>query len=121
MIDVSSIINDPDFNVPFIRIPVTGAFTAGVWQVTEGAPQNMNGIVLPSKLDELKSLPEGERNAESISIYSLVQLNMGEDQETTQPDIIGYLGGWYRVSYIRYYVQCSLWYVVATRYQRATS
>lgn len=126
MIDVSDIINDPDFNVLFTRIPVTGSFVTdgsdndGDWVVAEGETDNMSGIILPSKMDELKVLPEGERNNAAISIYSLTELNMGEDQDTTQSDIIGYNGGFYRVAWVRFYIQCQVWYAVATRYQRVT-
>jgi hypothetical protein len=120
MIDVSSIINDPDFNLPFIRIPVTGSWQGdGSWQFVEGAQQAMNGIILPSKLDELAVLPEGERLKGSISIYCLTALVQG-DNALVQADIIGYLGDWYRVQYLRYYEQCVLWYAIATKFQRKT-
>ena len=121
MIDVSDIIYDPDFVVDFQRIQVTGSFTNGNWTAVESAPSNMQGIILPANLDVLKVLPEGERDLESVKIYSLVQLNMGDDQETTQPDIILYLGAAYRVAWSRYYPQCGLWMVIAQRYQRATT
>lgn len=121
MIDVTSIINDPDFNRPFRLIRTNGSFVNGEWVPVEAAPLGLNGIVLPAKLDELKVLPEGERQLGSIAVYSLVELIMG-DQETTTSDLIEYPSGsaqWYRVAFLRYYDQCILWYAVATRYRRA--
>lgn len=117
MIDVSSIINDPDFNLPFSRISVVGSYDASDnWSTQPATPENMNGIVLPSKLDELKFLPEGERLAGSISVYCLTELQMGDGQ-TKQADLIEFQGQWYRVAFTRYYAQCSLWYAICVRYQ----
>jgi hypothetical protein len=122
MIDVSSIINDPDFNQEFNLLRVTGSYIAGVWTPVEGPLTPLDGIVLPAKLDVLKLVPEGERQEGSIVIYSLTELIMG-DMETTQSDLIEYpraSGEWYRISALRYYAQCVLWYAVCTRYRRAS-
>ena len=124
MIDVTSIINDPDFVQPFKLIHVTGSYdTTGAWAEVQAAPISLKGIVLPSKLDELQVLPEGERHDETIAVYSLTKLTIG-DMETVKPDIIVYeaeeAGAQWRVAFVRYYAQCTLWYALATRFHNVT-
>jgi hypothetical protein len=117
MIDVSTIIHDPDFEQPFQLVRVTGAFHDGDWTPAEAAPIDVKGIVLPAKLDELVLLPEGERLGASVAIYAELELSNG-NQKDKQPDLVLYSGSWYRVAYTRYYAQCNLWYALAVRFQR---
>lgn len=125
MIDVTSIINDPDFNLPFNLIRVNGDWVPeqeGVWADVEAAPTGVNGIVLPAKLADLKLLPEGERTESSIVLYALFELRMSDPAGTIRSDIVEYppaSGEFYRVAHTRYYAQCLLWYAIAVRFQRA--
>lgn len=119
MIDVSSIINDPDFNVSFSLTNV--AMTRdddGDSTSTEAPAIPKTGIILPAKLNELQVLPEGERGQAAIAVYCLSELTEG-DQKTREPDLIQYLGAWYRVAKSRYYAQCALWYAIAVRIDHA--
>jgi hypothetical protein len=126
VIDVTSIINDPDFNLPFTLINVNGNWVdgqEGVWADVESEPQNVNGIVLPAKLADLKLLPEGERTESSIVLYALFELRESDPAGTARSDIVEYppaSGAFYRVAHTRYYAQCLLWYAIAVRFQRAT-
>jgi hypothetical protein len=124
MIDVTSIINDPDFVQPFKLIHVTGSYdTNGVWTDVLAAPLPLQGIVLPAKLDALQVLPEGERHDETIAVYSLTKLTIG-DMQTVKPDIVVYeaeeVGAQYRVAFVRYYAQCALWYALCSRFHNVT-
>lgn len=124
MIDVSSIINDPDFVQDFQIIRVSGAFdSTGAFVKTREAPVALTGIVLPAKLDEVSSLPEGERRTGSVAIYSLTELRLASQEADlsgvyASEDEFIYAGDYYHLASMRYYAQCLLWYGVATLYQK---
>lgn len=124
MIDVTSIINDPDFVQSFQIQRITGSYDShGNWVVD--APATLipvNGIVLPVKLDELKYLPEGERHDDNIGVYSQTELMLG-NMADKQSDVILYdgmeAGAHYKVAFLRYYPQCALWYAICSRFHNA--
>lgn len=116
--DVSDIITDPDFSTTFQVLRVTGAFNADGIYVSGEATLEREGIVLPAKLDQLKVLPEGERNEESLAVYCVEDILMA-DQQNQLSDIVVYKGGFYRVAFTKYYDQCTLWYALCVRFRRA--
>jgi hypothetical protein len=125
MIDVTSIINDPDFVRNFVIQRVTGSVDEdGDWIDDDPLPDPIpvSGIVLPAKLNDLLILPEGQRQLDNIAIYSLTELKLG-DMHTSKPDIIIYddneVGAHYQLAHTRYYAQCLLWYGIATRFRNA--
>lgn len=125
-IDVSSIINDPDFVQPFELIRVTVNLANGRATETRSAPVPLTGIVLPAKLDDINALPEGERRIGSIAVYSLTELKLASQESNPdgsfdKADEYIYNGDYYHLVSLRYYAQCVLWYGIATLYQRPTS
>lgn len=121
--NMDDVLNDPDFISEFQRIQVVGEFTDGVWAAIETPdPDPYNFPVLPARLDQLNVLPEGDRNAASIAVYTNFELYDGQKQDPSrQPDIIVYQGGYYRVAFSKQYSIAPLWYALATRFQHATA
>jgi hypothetical protein len=119
MLDVTDIVNDPDFATTFKLRHVTGAFTSdGTWNSDED-PVECTGIVLPAKWDQLLLLPEGERQNQTIVVYCSQEITLG-NRETTQADIIEWDGQFYRVVYVKQYQQASVWFAMAARFYRAS-
>lgn len=117
-LDVTDIVQDPDFATQFSIIHVTGSFNAaGEWVGSETADPLVTGIILPAKWDQLQVLPEGERHQESIVVYSSAELTIG-DQQTKQADIVLWDGSYYRVVFMKFYPQASVWFAIAERFHR---
>lgn len=71
--------------------PTGGAYVAGRW-VTGGSPValSFSGVVQNATPDDMKALPEGNRNDEAIKIHSVFELQV---QVGEQPgDVISYKG-----------------------------
>jgi hypothetical protein len=121
MFSVTDILTDPDFSGEFMLVHSTGSFTGnGVWAVTEMDVENVVGIILPARLSDLDTLPEGERNKDTIKCYSNTELTIG-DQETKQADLIFWNGQYYRVAFQKYYQQVDVYMALAVLFQRVAS
>lgn len=74
MINVSDIIQDPDFAQSFTIYRTNGAWKDGIFVTEKPYPINAYGVILPVQPQTLALLPEGERILGSISIRSLTKM-----------------------------------------------
>jgi hypothetical protein len=115
--DVSDIIHDPDFVQAFTLIRNTGSFeTEGRWTTQEVAYAR-TGIVLPAKLDDVAFLPEGERLQETIAVYCVEDLQMGQP-DAAEPDIIYYQEKFFRIAFVKHYAQVNAYFALAQLFLR---
>lgn len=102
MIDLSLIVNDPDFAQPFvITRSQGGSFTAGVWS-DNTVMINGFGVIQPSTPEELDQVPEADRVKGMMSFHSSNPLYETRTTGPTDPnagisDIITWRGQQYRM------------------------
>lgn len=87
-LDVSYLLDDPDFCVAFAIERCTEAVDdKGRGELTrEVIP--WQGVIQPATPHELERLPEADRDKETITVYSREPLRPGQRPEGTAPDII---------------------------------
>lgn len=121
--NMDDVITDPDFISEFQRIQVAGGYTDGIWAAQETPdPAPYFFPVLPARLDQLNILPEGERNAASICLYTNFELYDGQRQDgVRQSDIILWQGGYYKVAFTKQYSIAPIYFSIATRFQRGST
>lgn len=88
MLNISELINDPDFAQPtgFTVTRSTGAWVAGVFTVTT-EQLAYTGTIIPATTKEIEMLPEADRVHGAVSVWTLAPLyvtrldntNTGED------------------------------------------
>jgi len=98
MIDVSEVLNDPDFCQSWVVRRSSGTWVNGVW--TENAPElvDMSGVTNPATNKDLMMVPEGDRITELRTFYStetIFTTRSGEEEGTS--DQIEYKGELFRV------------------------
>lgn len=85
-LDISEVINDPDFCSDFIVHRTTGTFVGGRFTPTT-TPLPVTGIIEPHDEKEIVQLPPGDSIQGSIDIYTHKQLNTTIlAKETWEPD-----------------------------------
>lgn len=88
MLNVSELINDPDFCQTFTVTRNTGDFTDGYFVTTPSAI-TMTGVIQPLNTEETNQLPEGDRLSGAIKVYTLERVYL---THITQPaDNTGYI------------------------------
>lgn len=80
MIDLGSLINDPDFCESFIIRRRNGEWQKGRF-VTVHEDMKVTGIVEPTSGDDLEQLPEGDRVRGMMTFYTKEQLNLALDPQ----------------------------------------
>lgn len=120
MIDVSRVINNPRLQTAFTvqRTPYSFA-NEGEW--TAGAPTilALAGVITPAKTDDqIKYLPEGQRQANAITIYCTQPLLManGNGQES---DVVIWNGSYYRLQFSKPWQQNGYYFAIATGFVHA--
>jgi hypothetical protein len=115
MIDVSRVINNPRMQTAFtIQRPSYSFANEGEW--TAGAPTSLAcvGIITPAKADDqTKYLPEGQRQANAITIYSTQDVLMGNG-DGRESDVIIWNGNYYRVQFAKPWEQNGYYFAIAT-------
>lgn len=115
------ILDDPDFLSPFTIYRPNSAASAPERYDVDGNTLTVNyntlnvlGSVQPSKAyDVINFLPEGERDKNSITIYSPVAM-FKSDANGKLSDCLLWQGGFYRVQYARQWEEYNYWQVMAT-------
>jgi hypothetical protein len=120
MIDLSEVVNDPDFAQPFIITRSSGgSFVAGVWQ-NNTISVNGFGIIQPSTAEELEQVPEADRVKGAMSFHSSAQLY---ETHTTGPgdtnagtsDVIAWRGQTYRLAKVFPWEDWGYWKAIGIR------
>lgn len=114
MIDVSSVVTDPEFAQQFVIERPTGNFVnEGAY--VKGEPiliDRVGTIVSGVSKDVIDLLPEGTRVNNTISVFSDKDIFLG-DGETMLPDVVLWRGGRYKVIYSDPFSDFGFWYVIA--------
>lgn len=90
MVDVSELMNDPDFAETIVlRRPLAAQFAADGGSAAAYAPDvNITAIVQPADAQQISSLPEGSIGPGAIkSVWSATDLRMA-DGSTTEADVL---------------------------------
>jgi hypothetical protein len=69
VIDVSEVINDPDFAQPFSILRSSLQFVPGGVSNTQ-TQTPARGVIRPAKANELRTLPEGDQISGAIAVHS---------------------------------------------------
>lgn len=100
MIDVSEVMRDPEFTSAITLRREAGAYSTDPASTGEWTPSyaetQIVAIVQPASPEELLLLEEGERNKNTISVWSVSELR-GGDGKRQQPDVLIVDGRYYRV------------------------
>ena len=77
---------------------VAGSYVDGVWtEGTASAAQTAKGAVQPLTPDEVQMLQEGQRQRQSLKIYTETQLNAVDEINKIKGDIVTVEGSEYEV------------------------
>jgi hypothetical protein len=68
--DISWLIEDPDFAQPFTVHRRSGRWVMGAFELDEERPVQMTGVVQPAGPQDLEMLPEGDRIKGMMKFYS---------------------------------------------------
>lgn len=96
MLNISSIINSGVFSTEFqVENRPESVYTDGIWQDADPVITNQVGSITPATANDMLKLPEGERQAETLRLITQYELKISKN--STEADIIIYLGERYRV------------------------
>ncbi|MCL2829843.1 MAG: hypothetical protein FWD77_03775 [Betaproteobacteria bacterium] len=114
MIDVSELIDDPDFASAFELIRSSGGFeNEGEYVAAPGQPEKRIGVVQPAKAEDVAQfLPEGERANRAITVYCRQELRHS-DGEGADSDAILWNGQRWRVIGVRNWSGEGFWQATA--------
>lgn len=98
MLDVSALLDETAFCTTFTVLRITEAVNDHGRAEYAEASMPMTGVVQPATARELDRLPEGERDKETLTIYTRQPLHVGNLPEGTAADCVLYNGARYTVS-----------------------
>jgi hypothetical protein len=83
-LDMSELINDPDFCRTFTRIRRTQALAnEGQAVTTPGTPIPLSGVIEPASQADLKLLPEGTRLVDMVGIFTTGDVRVGSSADAS--------------------------------------
>lgn len=112
MINVSEVVNSPEFTQSFTVYRKGGTYSAGRWTPTETAITMTGVITIPSSTD-LDQIPEGDRQKGAIAVYSSQPLEVTTVAGTS--DEILWRGNRYRASQLSPYADYGYYKVIAVK------
>jgi len=98
MLDVSALLDDQAFCTPFTVVRKRESVNDKGRAVYEEGHSPMTGTVQPATARELDRLPEGERDKETLTIYTREPLHVGNLADGTAADCVLYNGARYTVA-----------------------
>lgn len=96
-LDVAYLLGDPDFCVAFAVERCAEAVDDKGRTQMAGEVLPWQGVIQPATPRELERLPEGDRDRETITVYSREPLRIGQRPENTVADVILWRGQRYEV------------------------
>lgn len=113
-IDVSDVVNSPDFAEPFTIRRSSGGFVAGGWaQTTSDIPAS--GVISIAKDKDLSSLPEGDKVKEAIVVHSTQEIMLTSLANNRTSDLVIWMGQSYRVLSVANYSNRGYYKAIAER------
>ncbi len=98
MLDVSALLDDTTFCTLFTVLRLTESVNDHGRAEYAEASTSMTGVVQPATARELERLPEGERDKETLTIYTRQPLRVGNLANGTAADCVQYNGARYTVA-----------------------
>lgn len=98
MLDVSALLDDKAFCAPFTVLRKTESVNDKGRAEYVDASMPMIGVVQPASARELDRLPEGERDKETLTVYTRQPLRVGNLADGTSADCVVYNGARYTVA-----------------------
>jgi hypothetical protein len=126
MIDVSELMLDPDFMQPlslnrYVKSFITSGDAAGEISSSFTTINNVLFSVQPTTVDDLLSLPEGERNDTSRRFYCGQELFAADNDGVTNElkfDVITYQGLKYKITKLKSWGDNGYWLGIGVQSQR---
>lgn len=119
MIDISELIDDHDFAQTFTVTRATGSFANEGRFSTTTTDITKTGIIQPASYeDQVKYLPEGQRQANAIRIWCRDEI-VQADGKGALSDVITWGGGKHRVAFSKHWNQHGYWFAIAVGYANA--
>lgn len=113
MIDVSELIDDPDFASEFTVFRDSGSFVEGEWVKNAPSQLPMIGVVQPATSEDmLRFLPEGERQKNVIRIWCRQKIQMANGKDE-QSDVVVWNCDYHRVAYSKPWGKNGYWFAIA--------
>ena len=115
-INLSEIVNDPDFAQPFvITRSQGGAWTNGIWtNVT--VTVNAYGVIQPATNKELEMIPDGDRSGGEMMFHTSTPLyETHVNPESGTSDILTWRGTNYRILKVMQWQDFGYWQALACR------
>lgn len=98
MMDVSFLLDDPDFCMVFTVLRRSEAVNSKGRAEHAEERLHMTGVVQPASPREREVLPEGDRDRETLVLYTRRPLRVGSPADGTAPDCVLYGGARYAVA-----------------------
>jgi hypothetical protein len=114
-IDVSDIVNDPDFAETFTVHRSSGHYVFGGWENTT-EDLTLWGVIQPAKPEHLDRVPEGDRVTGAIVVFCTDQIyrtHAGNNAGIS--DVIHWQDQHYRVEDVKNWSENGYWEAVAIR------
>jgi len=102
MIEISDLLEDPDFAQGFTIRRQTGSFTEGDFSTVDTVIPAVGVIQPASSQDVLTFAPEGERQGNWITIYCKQEIRQGDGQDIFS-DVIVWQGSYFRVAQAKHW------------------
>lgn len=119
MIDVSELIDDPDFATTFTVKRRSGTFANEGKYTTTETTLTKAGVVQPASADDqVKYLPEGERRQHAIRVWCRDEIQMA-DGKGKESDVVVWNGNQYRVGFSQPWSVHGYWFAIAVGYANA--
>jgi hypothetical protein len=112
LVNVSDVVNDPQFSQTFSVKRFTGNF-ANEGEYDRGSVVTLTryGSIQPANQDDLNLLPEGQRDGKYIKVYTVQEIRKGDG--TVESDQILWDGREYRVTFTKLYKDYGYYFVIA--------
>lgn len=98
MLDISFLLDDPDFVTTFQVIKTSGEWQDGEYVVLPTVPETVSGVVRATGKDDLEMLPEADRISGSITFWTRKPIDL--DLTASPPPRLRYAGNTYKIMHL---------------------
>lgn len=98
MLDISFLLNDPEFTTQFQVIQPLGAWQDGEYILSDPAPRIVQGVVRATGKKDLEMLPEADRVSGAVTFWTQEDIRMDLSRQPV-PKLI-YAGNTYKALHV---------------------